>query len=287
MYARGILFGKMKYELGDEAVVKCPESGLEVDIDFKVKGWMGGTYNAIGGYIKDTKTGKNLFELSGYWSGAMYIKDLATGKKELLFDASHAKESPVQARPLNEQQSRESQKLWDSTTRAIKRADQRTATDEKTKIEEEQRKEAAERGDDTWEPKLFKAAPSGDEQKLDWIIDAQIDNDGPAEKQIKQILAIAPILPGQGQSQGNVGDSSGSPSQQQQKANKTSQPTSGSATGDLIDFGQNDPPSNPSNAGSNGSLQQSSKTTGGSQPGGPLLRMDSMGGEDAFVDAEP
>ena len=49
MYARGILFGKMKYELGDHAVVRCPETGLEVDIEFKVKGWVGGGYNAIAG----------------------------------------------------------------------------------------------------------------------------------------------------------------------------------------------------------------------------------------------
>lgn len=76
MYARGILFGKMKYELGDHAFVRCPETGLEADIEFKVKGWMGGTYNAIGGHIKD-KSGKNLYELSGLWSGEMFIKNLS------------------------------------------------------------------------------------------------------------------------------------------------------------------------------------------------------------------
>jgi len=37
MYARGILFGKMKYELGDHSFVKCPETGLCADIDFKTK----------------------------------------------------------------------------------------------------------------------------------------------------------------------------------------------------------------------------------------------------------
>lgn len=81
MYARGILFGKMKYELGDHAYVKCPELGLEADIDFKVKGWMGGNYNALGGYIKDQKSGKNLFELSGFWHGEMFIKDLSVSHK--------------------------------------------------------------------------------------------------------------------------------------------------------------------------------------------------------------
>lgn len=197
MYARGILFGKLKYELGDHAIVKSPELDLEADIEFKVKGWVGGGYNAINGYIKKSSTGKNLFELTGHWHEKMYIKDLSTGKKTEFFDASHATPSHPKARPLEEQAPRESQRLWYETTQAIKKADQRTATDAKSKIEDEQRQEAAERGDSPWQPKLFRAIAPGDEEKLEWIIDAEVDYHAPAEKQVEQILAVAPILPGQ------------------------------------------------------------------------------------------
>jgi hypothetical protein len=76
MYARGILFGKMKYELGDHSYIKCPELGLSADIEFKVKGYFSGAYNAIGGFIKDDSTGQNLYEISGTWNGEMFIKDL-------------------------------------------------------------------------------------------------------------------------------------------------------------------------------------------------------------------
>lgn len=76
MYARGILFGKMKYELGDHSFVRCPELGLSADIEFKTKGYFGGTYNAIGGMIKNDKTGEALYELSGMWSGEMFLKEL-------------------------------------------------------------------------------------------------------------------------------------------------------------------------------------------------------------------
>jgi len=79
MYARGILFGKMKYELGDHAFIRCPESGLMADIEFKTKGYFGGTYNAIGGFISEIASGKHLFELSGHWNGEMFIKDLQVG----------------------------------------------------------------------------------------------------------------------------------------------------------------------------------------------------------------
>lgn len=79
MYARGILFGKMKYELGDHSYVRCPENGLSADIEFKTKGYFGGTYNAIGGVIKNERTGESLYELSGMWSGEMIAKNVMVG----------------------------------------------------------------------------------------------------------------------------------------------------------------------------------------------------------------
>ncbi|KAJ4352247.1 Oxysterol-binding protein OBPa [Didymosphaeria variabile] len=203
MYARGILFGKMKYELGDHSYIRCPETGMVADIEFKTKGYFGGTYNAIGGFIKD-KNDKQLFELSGLWNEEMWIKDLTTGKKELLFDASHAKPSYPKARPLEEQDERESQKLWHEVTEAVKRKDQDTATNEKARIEDRQREEAAKRMNEgvDWHPQLFRRVQGGHggseegEEDLDWIINAKVDGKTPQE-QIKQVLEIAAILPGQ------------------------------------------------------------------------------------------
>lgn len=77
MYARGILFGKMKYELGDHSYVRCPETGLVADIEFKTKGYFSGTYNAIGGTIKNEKTGEVYYELSGLWNKEMQLKNVA------------------------------------------------------------------------------------------------------------------------------------------------------------------------------------------------------------------
>jgi hypothetical protein len=84
MYARGILFGKMKYELGDHSYVRCPENNLVADIEFKVKGYFTGTYNAIGGTIKNEKTGEVYYELSGLWNGEMFIKDVRVCCSEYL-----------------------------------------------------------------------------------------------------------------------------------------------------------------------------------------------------------
>ncbi|GLA53638.1 hypothetical protein AnigIFM63604_010937 [Aspergillus niger] len=204
MYARGILFGKMKYELGDHSYVRCPENNLVADIEFKTKGYFSGTYNAIGGTIKNEMTGEVYYELSGLWNGEMHIKDVHTHKKDLLFNATHAKHTPPLTRPIEQQGERESQRLWQNTVKAIIARNHEAATDEKTKIEDRQREEAAKRVDDgvEWHPRLFRRVQGGPhgpdegEEDLDWIINAHVDSHNP-EVAAKQILAIAPILEGQ------------------------------------------------------------------------------------------
>jgi hypothetical protein len=199
MYARGVLFGKMKYELGDHSYVRCPENHLVADIEFKTKGYFSGTYNAIGGTIKNEKTGEVLYELSGLWNEELYIKDarvcfvsILTGipnanwgqthHKELLFDAKHARHATPQTRPIEEQGQRESQRLWRDTVKAINARDHEAATDEKTKIEDRQRDEASKRADEgvEWHPRLFREVrggpngPDEGEEDLDWIINADV-----------------------------------------------------------------------------------------------------------------
>lgn len=176
MYARGILFGKMKYELGDHIVIRCPENHLSADIEFKVKGYFTGGYNAISGHIKDDKTGETLYELSGSWDAEMDIKNLVDGHKEVLFNAKGAKHSPPLSRPLGEQTDNESQKLWYKTCAAIRNVDHAAATDEKTKIEEAQRARAAQRldGGTEWRPRFFKPCIVPGEESLDWILEADM-----------------------------------------------------------------------------------------------------------------
>ena len=181
MYARGILFGKMKYELGDHSFVRCPESGLEADLEFTNKGYFSGKDDAVKGFIKNMKSGKSLFEISGAWNGRMFLKDIASGKQDLLFDASHAKETYPNARPVEEQDERESQRLWLKTVQALKNRDHDLATEEKTRIEDQQRDEAAKRGgDEKWQPTHFRrvqggaGGPEEGEENLDWVINAKM-----------------------------------------------------------------------------------------------------------------
>jgi hypothetical protein len=95
----------------------------------------------------------------------------------MFFDANKSKPSPPLARPIEEQEERESQRLW-----AVKERTHELATDEKTKIEDRQREEAAARAHDNveWVPRLFRAVHSGPgepeegEESLEWIINAHM-----------------------------------------------------------------------------------------------------------------
>lgn len=172
----------MKYELGDHCIVECPELDLISDVEFKTKGYFTGTYNAIGGTVKRISTGEILYEISGTWTGEMYVKDVLTGNKTLLHDARATKPTPPTVRPLDEQGDRESQKLWLKTVQAVIAKDHVTATDEKSAIEDRQRQEQARRVADNvdWHPRYFRAVrggpggPEEEEEKLDWILNTEM-----------------------------------------------------------------------------------------------------------------
>ena len=100
----------------------------------------------------------------------------------MLFNATSAKHTPPIVRPLEEQDERESQKLWYKTVLAIKDSNHTVATDEKTKIEDQQRDETAKRQEQgiEWQPKYFRkvrGGPGGSEEgeeDLDWILNADM-----------------------------------------------------------------------------------------------------------------
>jgi hypothetical protein len=110
------------------------------------------------------------------------LTSIQTGQKELLFNAKGARPSYPKARPLEEQDERESQKLWKQTTDALKARNHEVATTEKSQIEDRQRAEASKRADDglDWRPRLFRRVHGGPggteegEEDLDWIINSKV-----------------------------------------------------------------------------------------------------------------
>ncbi|EER30849.1 hypothetical protein CTRG_05301 [Candida tropicalis MYA-3404] len=201
VYCRGILFGKMRMELGDHMIVKCEKNDFEADIEFKTKGFISGTYDAIEGVIKDSKAGEELFRISGKWNEIMYIKNIKSGKKEVLYDTSKTKKSMPKVRPLEEQWDFESRKLWKPTVDGLAQRNHELATEEKSKVENDQRIKAKKRLEDGVEfhPKFFREVSDKDDQikDLEYIIYKHFDlNDNP-ESLRERLFTVAPIVPGQ------------------------------------------------------------------------------------------
>lgn len=88
---------------------------------------------------------------------------------------------------MEEQDERESQKLWHKVVVALKERNQDVATDEKSRIEDLQRAETAKRTEQgaEWKPRLFRAVRGGPggseegEEGLDWILDAEMYSRNP------------------------------------------------------------------------------------------------------------
>ncbi|KAG8533731.1 uncharacterized protein KY384_001472 [Bacidia gigantensis] len=216
-----------------------------------------------------------------------------TGQKQGLFNATSAKHTSPLVRPLEEQEERESQKLWYKTAQAVKASDHVAATEEKSRIEDRQRDETANRLEQgiEWQPRYFRpvrGGPGGSEEgeeDLDWILNANIDGATP-EIKAKQILLVAPIL--RGQKPVSVAHPNGSaPSK-----SATSQPPAPS--GDLIDFGDSAPstqPEPPSRLPDQHIISESNHAPPSLQepllPGHPIKRVDTLTSEeDEFVDAK-
>nr|ADY62697.1 OBPa [Candida orthopsilosis] len=201
VYCRGILFGKMRTELGDHMTVRCEATGFEADIEFKTKGFISGTYDAIDGVIRSIGTSDELFHISGKWNDVIDIKNLKTGSKEIYVDTHKTKQVKPKVRPLEEQHEFESRRLWKPTIDALARRDHETATEEKFKVENDQRERAKKRNEDgvDFQPKYFR--PVGpkepDFKDLEFVINKQIDLAESPEELTREILSVAPFLPGQ------------------------------------------------------------------------------------------
>ncbi|KAG8833136.1 hypothetical protein FRC17_011256 [Serendipita sp. 399] len=161
MYARGILFGSMILELGDTCLAVNENTGMACSVEFKVKGYFSGTYNAIAGRVR--KGAVDVGEISGKWSNQMYYTNLQTGERRELFDVDKSPIMPKTCLPEDKQEKHESRRLWSQLTAAIKNKDMEAATEAKSAIENEQRQQAHKRDElgITHEPRFFKVQPDG------------------------------------------------------------------------------------------------------------------------------
>jgi len=147
-HCKGILLGTLSLELGGKVEIRCDKTGYTTEIEFKLKPFLGGNdyCNLVVGKIKLGK--ETLATLEGHWDTEITIKDKKTGQHSTLWAASPEVKTRRLKRysvPTELQGDFESEKLWINVSKAIHSGDQVAATEEKTVLEDAQRKGAAER----------------------------------------------------------------------------------------------------------------------------------------------
>lgn len=111
-HCKGILMGTMTMELGGKIAVECGKTGYNVELEFKLKPFLGGGdfSNAVTGklrlgkasgkprkmYRNNKKTNdisipisqETLFTIDGHWDDTITMKDKKTGEEQVLWQVS-------------------------------------------------------------------------------------------------------------------------------------------------------------------------------------------------------
>ncbi|KAI7893909.1 uncharacterized protein EV154DRAFT_125736 [Mucor mucedo] len=177
MYARGVLIGTMTLELGDLSTVRCEATGLVCEMDFQTKGYFSGQCNSVTAKIKREATQEILYDITGQWSGELFIKKhipqekistvgglLSFNKKdttkdkqssELMVDVRQHTKYPLSV--SQHQEEKESRRLWSQLTESIKAGNMDKAAEAKFKVEDEERelRKVREKNNIQWQTRFF------------------------------------------------------------------------------------------------------------------------------------
>ncbi|KAL1416441.1 hypothetical protein MTO96_000722 [Rhipicephalus appendiculatus] len=159
-HCKGILMGTLTMELGGKVNIVSEKTGYRTELEFKLKPFLGGSElcNLVTGKLKLGK--ETLFLIQGHWDGQIFLRDKRTQEEQVLWHPTQEVRSKRLKRstvPLELQQEYESERLWQHVSAAIVRGDQVAATEEKTILEEAQRRSTKERQArmEPWVPRFF------------------------------------------------------------------------------------------------------------------------------------
>ena len=151
----GVIWGSPYVELSETSAIQS-SAGYTATIDYKGRGYFSGKAHSFKAVL--THNGKQLQTYEGQWTG---VSTVGGSKGPVFYDAS-APKTEVTVKPIAEQSEWESRRLWDAVARGIRSGNYDVASQEKSKIENEQRQrrkdEAA--GGSSWQHKHFQHVDS-------------------------------------------------------------------------------------------------------------------------------
>lgn len=142
--------------------IQCKQTGLKATLSYKGKSFFGlkGSNTRISGSIGRCSPAQDvLYELHGDWDGSVTLKDIATGKMSVIYDAKEVISNLKTPIIHNEEgiAPTESALVWSEVSKGMLKGDWSSAAEAKIRVEEEQRnlKRQRESSGRTWSPKHF------------------------------------------------------------------------------------------------------------------------------------
>lgn len=137
-------------ELGGSVTITCPQTNYRSEIEFLTKPFYGGKRNRISAEIFGPNEKKSFMSITGEWSGAMEYKLNDSGaacgpwraKQGPFVNVNQLPVTKKIVRPISEQETFESRKIWSEVTAGLRLNDIERATSAKTTVEQKQRDEA-------------------------------------------------------------------------------------------------------------------------------------------------
>lgn len=142
-------------------MIKCEETGLTAELCYRCGSFLGGRANnrSVRGKIFKSSSSKTMYEISGHWDRTITLKDLATGKQTVIYNAKETI-SGLKAPVLKDSEGiwpSESAVVWADVSQAILKKSWEKAREAKNSVEQRGRELSKERKmkGETWVPKHF------------------------------------------------------------------------------------------------------------------------------------
>ncbi|KAH9369773.1 hypothetical protein HPB48_007740 [Haemaphysalis longicornis] len=143
-------------ELGGNVEITCHKTGYNALIQFHTKPLIGGKKHQLTAEVFPPNEKKPFMTVTGEWNGVMTAK-YTNGEQAVFVDTTTLATTKKVVQPIQQQEPHESRRLWKEVTLALKNKDVNKATDSKTFLEEQQRREASERlhSGQSWKTRVF------------------------------------------------------------------------------------------------------------------------------------
>ena len=158
LYIESLITGSPYVEL-DKKTYITSSSGYTSCISYSGRGWLSGKKNTFSAQLYATGKEKDvLYIVDGQWNEAFKVRNAKTKDVIDEYNADKDKTTPLQLRPIEEQDELESRRAWQKVAKGIETGDMDMVSREKSLIENKQRelrKKEKEEGRE-WERRYFK-----------------------------------------------------------------------------------------------------------------------------------